>query len=202
MADEPFEVQGPRLTLRYAMVADAGTLFELASDPEVTRFFSWGPYERVEQAEGYVAELPRRREAGEALDLLIVDREHGPVGVTGLSEVSRRDRRCILGTWLGKRYWGSGANAESKALIARLAFGALGMERLGAYTNPDNARSQAALERLGFRREGRLAAFHRHGDRVHDVLLYALLRAEWEHSPLARVQARVRGTAPPRFVVG
>ena len=37
-------MRGPELLLRYAREEDAPALFALASDPEVTRFFSWGPY--------------------------------------------------------------------------------------------------------------------------------------------------------------
>ena len=69
---------------------------------------------------------PGWRERGEQLDLLIVHRADGPIGVIGLSEVSRRDRRAVVGTWLGRRWWGSGANVEAKALVARLAFDAAG----------------------------------------------------------------------------
>src|SRR5205823_12170839 len=114
------------------------------------------------------------------LDFVIVDRDRGPIGVTGLSELSRRDRRAIVGTWLGRRYWGSGANRASKALIARLGFSVLGLERLGAYAAIDNPRSQAALENLGFVREGILRRWHRHGEKVHDVAVYSWLKEEWE----------------------
>jgi ribosomal-protein-alanine N-acetyltransferase len=55
--------------------------------------------------------------------------------VTGLSEISRRDRRATVGSWLGHRYWGSGANFEAKAMIAALAFQRLGYERLTAWAN-------------------------------------------------------------------
>jgi RimJ/RimL family protein N-acetyltransferase len=191
------EVTGPTLTLRYATPADAPALLELASDPEVTRFFSWGPYRTIEEPLAYIERLEGQRERGEQLDLLIVHREHGPIGVTGLSELSRRDRRAVVGTWLGRAHWGTGANAESKALVAHLAFEVLGLERLGAYSSPDNRRSQAALERLGYVREGRLRAFHRHGDRVHDVLVYSLLKVDYQpQGPVA-----LKGAPPAPFVL-
>ena len=44
-------VRGPRLQLRYARAADAPELVKLGGDAEVTRFFSWGPYTDVRQAE-------------------------------------------------------------------------------------------------------------------------------------------------------
>jgi ribosomal-protein-alanine N-acetyltransferase len=199
---DPLVVTGPRLTLRYATLDDAPRLFELAADPAVTRFFSWGPYSTLEQPEAYISGLAARREAGDLLDLLIVDREAGPIGVTGLSEISRRDRRATVGSWLGHRYWGSGANFEAKAMIAALAFQLLGYERLTAWANTRNGRSQRALERIGFRREGVLTAWHRHGDEVHDVVIFGLVRAAWERSPLSGVDVTIEGTAPPAFIVG
>lgn len=195
------ELAGPTLTLRYATAADAPALLELASDPQVTRFFSWGPYERVEEPLVYIDRLAGQRERGEQLDLLIVHRDDGPIGVTGLSELSVRDRRAIVGSWLGRRWWGSGANAEAKALVARLGFEHLGLDRIGAYADVENARSQRALEKVGFVREGVLRGWHRHGDTVHDVALFSLLRAEYAASPLAAVPARLRGDLPARFVV-
>jgi ribosomal-protein-alanine N-acetyltransferase len=199
--DEPLAVTGPSLTLRYATAEDAPALFELASDPAVTRFFSWGPYTRVEEPEAYIAGLEGKRERGELLDFLTVHAEHGPVGVTGLSELSRRDRRATVGSWFGHRWWGSGANPESKALVAHLAFEHLGLDRLTAWANTRNGRSQVALERCGFRREGVLASWQRHGDRLHDVVVFGMVRRGYERSRLARVPVRVTGTLPPAFAV-
>jgi ribosomal-protein-alanine N-acetyltransferase len=195
------ELLGPCLTLRYPVRSDAPALFALGQDPAVTRYFSWGPYERVDEAEAYIAGLPDRREAGELLDLLVVHRTYGPIGITGLSGLSVRDRRAVVGSWLGHRWWGSGANREAKALMAHLAFEHLGLERLTAYSARQNTRSQQALERLGFRREGVLAAWHRHGDRVYDVVSYGMVRAAWARSGLPAVPGRVRGEPPAAFVV-
>jgi ribosomal-protein-alanine N-acetyltransferase len=191
---------GPTLTLRFAEAGDAPALFEQARDPEVTRFFSWGPYERVEEAEAYIAGLEAQRAGGRHLDLLVEHRDHGPVGVIGLGEWSLRDRRAVVGTWLGRAHWGTGANREAKALVARLAFDALGLERLGAYAATGNPRSQRALEKLGFVREGELRAFHRHGATVHDVLVYSLLRHELPGTPLHDVPVAIEGEPPPAFV--
>jgi [ribosomal protein S5]-alanine N-acetyltransferase len=195
------ELHGPTLILRYATPDDAPALFELGSDREVTRHFSWGPYTRLEEPVAYIVGLADRRERGEQLDLLIVHRADGPIGVVGLSELSRRDRRAVIGTWLGRRWWGSGANREVKALVAQLAFARLGLERLGAYADVENGRSQAALTRLGFVREGLLRRWHRHGASAHDVYVFGLLREEWERSPLAAVPAVLRGEPPEAFVV-
>ncbi len=196
------ELHGPTLILRFATAEDVPTLFELGSDPEVTRFFSWGPYHRLEEPAAYVAGLAGRRERGEQLDLLIVHRADGPIGVVGLAELSGRDRRAVIGTWLGRRWWGSGANRETKALVASLAFGRLGLDRLGAYADVENARSQAALARVGFVREGLLRRWHRHAAGAHDVYVYSMLREEWAASALATVPVVLHGEPPASFAVG
>jgi [ribosomal protein S5]-alanine N-acetyltransferase len=193
------EVVGPSLSLRYATALDAPALLELGSDPEVTRFFSWGPYRAASQPAAYISGLAGERERGERLDFLIVGRDDRPIGVTGLSEFSRRDRRAVVGTWLGRSYWGTGANRSSKELIAWLAFTVLGLERLGAYTDLENPRSQSALDALGFGYEGTLRRWHRHGEHVHDVLLYSCLKEEWERSSLAEVEVSLRGVPPASF---
>lgn len=189
-------LHGPTLTLRPPSADDAPDLLALARDPEVTRWFSWGPYTDVAQPRAYIERLAGQRERGEQLDLLVVHREHGAAGITGLSEFSARDRRCMVGTWFGRRFWGTGANREAKAIVAHLAFAVLGMGRLGAYSNTENLRSTKALLALGFRHEGVLREWHRHGARAYDVNVFGLLRGEWEAGPLADVPVRVEGEPP------
>lgn len=195
-------IHGPSLTLRLPTAADAPALLRLASDPEVTRWFSWGPYTDLSQPLGYIERQAERREQGIQLDLLIVHREAGTVGVTGLSELSVRDRRAMVGTWLGRDWWGRGINTEAKALIFHLAFGPCGLLRVGAYSDVANARSQTALEKVGLRQEGVLRGWHRHGDQQKDVGIHGLLRADWRHSELHQVPVRLEGTVPEAFVVG
>jgi ribosomal-protein-alanine N-acetyltransferase len=198
---DPLVIRGPRLSLRYAVPPDAERLFELASDPAVTRFFSWGPYTSLDEPESYVSTLPTKRDEGTLLDFVLVDPADGVIGVTGLSELARRDRRATVGSWLGHAWWGSGANLEGKAMICALAFRHLGFERLTAWANTRNGRSQRALERVGFRREGVLSAWHRHGSAVHDVVVFGMLAAAWERSPLYDVPVEIEGTPPPAFLV-
>jgi ribosomal-protein-alanine N-acetyltransferase len=195
-------LHGPTLTLRLPVADDAPALLDLAGDPEVTRWFSWGPYTSIDQPLAYVGGLAGQRERGEQLDFLIVHRERGPAGITGLSEFSRRDLRCMVGTWFGRDFWGTGANAESKALIAHLAFSVLGMHRLGSYSNPENVRSTKALLGVGFEHEGVLRAWHRHGDAYLDVNVFGMLRSDWEGGPLAGVPVEVEGEPPPSFAAG
>jgi len=194
-------VTGPTLRLRIPAADDAAGLFAHASDPAVTRWFSWGPYASVAEASAYLARLPGQRGRGDQLDLVVEHLEAGPIGICGLAEFSARDRRATIGTWLGRDWWGTGANRECKALMCHVAFALCGLERVGAYANVDHARSQRALEGLGFAREGVLRGFHRHRGRALDVAVFSLLRDDWLTSPLREVPVAVRGGPPHAFVV-
>jgi [ribosomal protein S5]-alanine N-acetyltransferase len=181
-------IAGPSLALRPPEERDADRLFELGRDPEVVRFFSWGPYRERAEAAAFIDRVRRERPH----EFLIVGADDDePIGLTGLTELSERDGRAVVGTWLGRAYWGSGANRESKALILRYAFDSLGLGRVSAYAHPENVRSLAALERIGFRREGLLRGWHVHRGERRDVVILGLLRAEWESGPLAAVGVRI-----------
>lgn len=193
-------LRGPNVSLRYPRPDDAPRLLELGRDPQVTRFFSWGPYRHVMEPLRWIESVGRQREEGIRLELVIAGPGDEPLGVTGLSEFSLRDRRAVVGTWLGRPSWGTGANAESKALVLALAFRGLALIRATALANPRNVRSVRALERLGFVHEGVLRGWHVHRGTPEDCAVLGLLREEWEGGSLARVPVAVEGPLPPRFV--
>ena len=197
---EDLTVAGPQVTLRYPSAQDAPRLFELASDPEVTRPFSWGPYEKQAQAADWIASTAHSRLDGHALEFSIADAADQPVGVISLLELARRDRRAVIGIWLGRPYWGAGVGDEAEALLAQLSFGPLRLARLGAWVDVNNHRSQRAFERLGFTNEGVLRSFQRHYGRSHDLVSYSLLREELEGSELAATKAQISGDPPDSWV--
>ncbi len=195
-------VHGPRLTLRYARPDDADALFELGRDPDVSAFFSWGPYSERSEASAFIERMAEQREAGERLEFVIAGPDDEPIGITGLSELSARDRRAVVGTWLGRPHWGTGANAESKALILALGFRTLGLQRVSAYAHPENARSLRALERLGFVQEGVLVGWHLHKGERRDVAILRLMSEDWQRSALASVSVTVSGQLPAHISAG
>ena len=200
--DGDLALTGPTLRVRIPRLDDAADLVRHASDPEVTRWFSWGPYASADDALAYLERLPGERERGVQLDLVVEhvasrrgDRDHG------FSEIARRDRRATIGTWLGRAWWGTGANAEAKALMCHLGFALLGLERIGSYTNVDHARSQRALEKLGFEREGVLRALS--PPRRRDARrrrLRAAARGVGSVGRMRELAVTVDGEPPPQFV--
>jgi ribosomal-protein-alanine N-acetyltransferase len=194
------EVAGPDYLLRLPTPDDAEQLFELGKDPAVTRFFSWGPYISIDQPLDYVAALQGKRDLGQLLEFIIVQRDTNLiVGVTGLTEFSKRDHRAVVGSWLGHKYWGSGINWASKALILSLGFNHLGLERISSYSHVRNGRSKAALERIGFNNEGTLQGWHYHRGEPQDVNIHCLLKEQFQRFDMAGADITVTGTIPSEF---
>jgi ribosomal-protein-alanine N-acetyltransferase len=195
---EPLTITGPTLTLRFARESDAAGLFQIGSDVETTKYLSWGPYAEVGQAEHFIAGMPGQIEYGEELGFLVT-RGDEILGVTAFTEPRPRDRSVIIGTWLHRDHWGTGVNTESKALMAALAFNAMGVERLGVYAAVTNERSRRALKKVGFTEEGVLRHFHLHGDKWYDLMVGSILREEYPAGPLADVPVVISGEVPANW---
>lgn len=201
--DQPNDLQvvAADYMLRFATADDAEQLYELGCDPAVTRFFSWGPYTSIDQPLEYIAGLAESRAAGRLLEFVIVDRSSDQVvGVTGLTEFSKRDRRAVVGSWLGHKYWGTGVNLASKSLVLALGFRHLGLERISAYSHVRNGRSKSALERIGFINEGTLHSWHRHRGEAQDVYIHCLLRELFLRSEIGDDEITVSGSIPSGFL--
>jgi RimJ/RimL family protein N-acetyltransferase len=98
------------------------------------------------------------RARGDRLPYAQIDVASGEfAGSSSYYEINPALRVLGIGhTWLGKRWWRSGHNTESKLLMLTHAFDGLGAARVVWHTDIYNEQSQAAIARLGATREGEL----------------------------------------------
>jgi len=101
------------------------------------------------------------------------------IGGADLRVVSPADRRAELGYGLARAYWGNGYATEAAGLLVRFGFDRLDLLRIQAACAVENERSIRTLERLGLRREGRLAQYRWKAGTARDLFLYAITRADW-----------------------
>jgi RimJ/RimL family protein N-acetyltransferase len=88
---------------------------------------------------------------------------------------------CEIGhTWLTRSAIRTGANTEAKLLMLTHAFESWEVLRVCFHTDARNARSRAALERIGGRFEGILRAHRMATDfTARDSVRYSILAQEW-----------------------
>jgi RimJ/RimL family protein N-acetyltransferase len=135
------------------------------------------------------------RARGERFPFAQLDSATGEVlGTTSYYEVQPELRTLSIGhTWLGRRWWRTGANTESKLLLLTQAFDVLEAARVVWHTDVLNERSRAAIQRLGATFEGVLRKHRIRADGTwRDTAQYAMTDEDW---PAARdrLQAALRG---------
>ncbi|WP_270888503.1 GNAT family N-acetyltransferase [Pedococcus sp. 5OH_020] len=102
------------------------------------------------------------------------------VGTTSLGDVDVTNERIHLGwTLYGSRWWGTVVNPECKLLLLGHAFDC-GFGRVKIQTDAVNARSRAAIAKLGATEEGVLRRHTRRADGTfRDTVVFSVLRQEW-----------------------
>ena len=185
-----------RLELRASTPADVDPLFAIFSDPEVTRYWSTPPMQSRAEAEAMVERWATHLAAGSGLSWVVCRREDGQVlGTCSLFHFHEQNDRAEIGYGLGRQFWGQGYMHEALNALFAFAFGDMDLRRLEADTDPRNAPSIRALERLGFAREGLLRERWVVDGVVSDTLLLGLLRSEWNAA--AGTPGAARASARP-----
>lgn len=103
------------------------------------------------------------------------------IGTTSYHDIVPGIDRVEIGyTWYAKSRQRSHVNTSCKLLLLSHAFDTLGCQVVGLRTDNFNYASQAAIERLGAKKDGVLRhhAPRRDGT-VRDTVMYSILRGEW-----------------------
>ena len=153
-----------------------------------------------DQTEAYIDTALRGLADGHMLPFAVRDLRTGRIaGSTRYHDIIAAIDRVEIGyTWYAASAQRSHVNTACKLLLMAHAFDTLGCAVVGWRTDILNLRSQAAIERLGARRDGviRHHAPRRDGT-VRDTVMYSLLRDEWPQAR-ERLLSRVASHAAHR----
>ena len=136
----------------------------------------------------YIETALTGREAGNRFAFAVVDDASGKVlGCTSYHDIVPAIKRVEIGwTWYGKSSQRTHVNTTCKLLLLTHAFETLGCHVVGWRTDNFNFASQAAIERLGAKKDGviRGHAIRRDGT-IRDTVMYSMRSGEW---PEAKAQ--------------
>jgi RimJ/RimL family protein N-acetyltransferase len=181
---------GHGLTLRPVVPDDAAGLLALVDAASWQGFTS-----PVPQDEDAMRDWIRASVGTPAKLAFAVVGEDGALrGTTSYYDLSRDQGRVEVGSTLyGRAWWGGTTNPAAKLLLFTQAFEGWGLQRVALRADARNARSLAAIERLGAVREGALRSHRVAGDGTRgDTVYFSVLADEW---PAVRVglEARLAG---------
>ncbi|HEV7897713.1 MAG TPA: bifunctional pyridoxamine 5'-phosphate oxidase family protein/GNAT family N-acetyltransferase [Planosporangium sp.] len=195
---EPVAMRGSHVTLEPLDESHVDDLFAATADDEVWR---WLRLRRPADRDGIAALVTAALAewyAGSRVPWAQRDAVTGEViGTTSYYAIDPVDRAVAIGhTFIGRPWWRTGVNTESKLLLLGRAFDDLGAERVEWHTDIRNERSQRAIERLGSTREGILRRHRQRPDGSwRDTVLYSMTSDEW---PAARERLTARLAEMPR----
>jgi RimJ/RimL family protein N-acetyltransferase len=185
---EPVTLTGAHVVLEPVAERHHADLLAAAQDDLV---WAWLPYPRPQTEADVAAMLAAERAV--AFPFAQVEAASGrAVGVTTYRDVDERHRTLeIGGTWIGRPWWRTAVNTEAKLLFIGHAFEALRANRVALKTDIRNERSQAAIARLGAKREGVLRhQYVRRDGSLRDTVIFSIVPAEWP-AVKARLRARL-----------
>jgi len=182
---------GSVVRLDRTVAGDADELFAALDDARVYEFgFGGGPAGRpadVAAMEAIVQDSVTDTSRGRLAYTvrLVADGALGSagtvLGTSSLGDPSLPDERIHLG-WTGytPAVWATAVNPECKLLLLTHCFEVCGFGRVKIQTDLLNARSQAAIARLGAVREGVLRRHQVRADGTfRDTVVFSILATEW-----------------------
>ena len=130
----------------------------------------------------YIEDALAMREAGHRFPFAVIEGSSGKViGSSSYHDIVPTIQRVEIGwTWYAKSHQRSHVNSTCKLLLMTHAFETLGCHVVGWRTDNFNFASQAAIERLGAKKDGVLRghALRRDGT-IRDTVMYSLRSGEW-----------------------
>ncbi len=177
----PITLTARGIELRPMTLEDEPGLRSAAADGELwnIRVTSVPEPEKTRQ---YIEDALAMREAGHRFPFVVIDSASGRVlGTSSYHDIVPAIQRVEIGwTWYAKSVQRSHVNTTCKLLLMTHAFETLGCHVVGWRTDNFNFASQAAIERLGAKKDGviRGHALRRDGT-IRDTVMYSLRSGEW-----------------------
>ena len=159
-----------RLILRPFKESDVEAAHGWFSDPEVFRFYTYGPYCLLEETANRIDEYRRQFAKHGFGTWIVIHKATGiPIGDAGL-KLEEDTGEVHVGYKIARSYWGQGLATEAAQEWVTHGFDNLGLTRIAAFIHPQNAASIRIVQKLRF-------SFRRHKREADvDWMVYESLR--------------------------
>lgn len=172
------------LELRRRVEADAEAVFQVI-DENRNYLRQWLPWlddtKTVEDLRKYIRNDIVEFEKKEGCDFGIWYQGQW-IGGIGLSSFGTKDRKTSIGYWLSGDFQGKGIMTDSVRALVNYCFEHLNLNRIVIRCAVGNTKSRAIPQKLGFKEEGILRQSEWLYDHFVDLVMYGLLREDWDQS--------------------
>lgn len=169
---------GDGAELRSLESGDADVVFD-AVDANRERLRRWFPWVDLTLSPADTREFIEHSRASEtdveAVGIWVDGVFAGNMGM----RVDPLNNSAEIGYWLAEAFEGRGLVTKGCRALIEHGLRELGLHRIEIRAAPDNVRSRAVAERLGFTLEATLREAGRAAGGYHDLVVYGLLEHEW-----------------------
>lgn len=182
------------VTLRPIVPSDARALADLVDDADLELYRWTGPIPRTQAA---AAEWITAATTSPTRVAFAVVHDGRLVGTTSFYDVDATNRSLSIGyTFYGAGAMGTSVNPAAKLMLLDHAFDVCGAVRVVWHTHESNARSRAAIEKLGAEFEGLLRKHRRFGSGWRTTAQFSMTDDDWP-TFRERLLARSAGQVNP-----
>jgi RimJ/RimL family protein N-acetyltransferase len=179
---QPVVLEGRTVRLEPLQPSHAAAILAASRDPEIWRWMLVPQFGSVADTDQWIADALTAQAAGVEVAWATVRQNDGRVvGSTRFLDIRRPHRALEIGhTWLAPEARRTAINTECKLLQLQHAFEVLGTVRVQLKTDERNAKSRAAIARIGAMFEGVLRNYQTRFDGyVRNTAMFSLTTAEW-----------------------
>jgi RimJ/RimL family protein N-acetyltransferase len=177
----PITLEGKVVRLEPLTLEHVAPLCAVGLDPSIWTIAA-NRMHTADDMRAYVEGALEMQRTGTALPFATVERTTGAVvGSTRFANADHAHRRVEIGwTWIAPPWQRTAVNTEAKLLMLRHAFDVMECRRVELKTNALNARSRAAMLRIGATEEGTLRQHMVQPDgSSRDSVYFSILDREW-----------------------
>lgn len=183
MEVKPITLAGKHVRLEPLSETHVAGLAEIGIGQNFWNFMVYGEMNTEADMRNWVHDLLKRAEKGTDLPFAVIHQASERVaGATRYLNIMPHDYGLeVGGTWYGLEFQRTAVNTESKYLLFSHAFENLQAIRVQMKADSRNERSQAAMERIGAKREGVLRNHMILPDgHIRHSVYYSIIDSEWE----------------------
>ncbi|PIE89512.1 MAG: GNAT family N-acetyltransferase [Acidobacteria bacterium] len=160
----------PNITIRYQQIGDAKRFYEILNHPDFV-LFPAKPGSIEEEKRYLRAGKERKKKNLEHCFTILLNGE--VAGAVGVKIDQHRTYIGEIGYFVDRKYWGQGVAPQAVALLEKICFETLGLERIELVTLTQNKGSIRVAEKCGYEKEGVQRHKIVHEEQWCDALLFA-----------------------------
>ena len=179
---QPVTLSGHGVRLEPLSLDHASGLIEASADGNLGALnYTNTPLANADAVSTYIGAALDGQTAGTMLPFIVLRDDGEILGSTRYYDIDPSVPTLAIGyTWYRASAQRTHVNTACKRLLLGHAFETLVMRTVYLHTSHHNLRSQAAIERLGARKDGVIRQHKRHKDgALRDTVCYSILDAEW-----------------------